>query len=527
VTLFARVGKLFKQVVAWFRPGGHEGHAVTPPAPPEPPPLWRQAALELERRAPPTRVESPPPDLVPLLAMDITPPPQPPPDEQQLNRAARRKADHDRRKYEKARRKHDKFVEPQGPQPIKQERDALPAAKPEPKPELVAVEDVLDDPNDRIIVDEWLEGDGEEVLYEPAEFYGEFNFRDTILEQLDRYWVYLERMRRHDPGAYGFYKTLGATLVPYAATDTFSVTPHEPHKYKAEEIERYKAQIKLSSWFKQHWPAFGCCAFGTNPREEEREQKKLDSGYYMSCPKFLYFRRVMNMPWTVQPVRGGKLYMMTVWWDRVAGVERHRYKWGRPHEFPIQISDDGERIRILKTRTRSDGDVRPWWDWRIPYAYSNWSKQYGLDAQTFLGRLFTDTARDVELAAYSMLRVEVTKGDLTAVFGLNPHRTPYFFQDRDIELTESGRKRRVFHMVRPFVDKNGVAHPTQFRGLRDFRWAGYDVHISVPGRDHFIPLEISKPLIGFDMPRPKDALSEPEVAKLIKQKMHEHATIIH
>ena len=56
----------------------------------------------------------------------------------------------------------------------------------------------------------------EEVLVEESELYGEFNFRDTILGQLDRYWVYLERMRKHDPDSYGFYKQLGATLVPHA-----------------------------------------------------------------------------------------------------------------------------------------------------------------------------------------------------------------------------------------------------------------------------------------------------------------------
>jgi len=303
-----------------------------------------------------------------------------------------------------------------------------------------------------------LAGDGEQVLYEEAEFYGEFNFRDTILDQLDRYWVYIERMKRHDPDAYGFYRQLGATLVPYMATGSYSDKPHDIEKIK--DIDSYKNEIRLSPWFKRTWPAFGCCAFGVNPRDEAAEMVKLKSGYYQARPKFLYFRRVRDMPWTVQPVRGGKLYMLTVWWDRVEKCERIRYKWGRPQEFPVQISDDGERIKVLKTRRDGDGDkVRPWWDWQFPHEYKEWSKHYGLDAQTHLSHVFTDAVRDVERSAYSMLRVEVTKGDLTAVFGLSPHRTPYFFRDRDIQLTESGKKRRIFHMVRPFIDRKGVAHP--------------------------------------------------------------------
>jgi hypothetical protein len=416
---------------------------------------------------------------------------------------------------ERARRKHDKFVVPQGPEPIHYPHDHHDDDVPEPPKtkhvEVLPEGPIHDDPNDRIIVGEWIDGDGEEVLYEESEFWGEFNFRDTILEQLDRYWVYLARMRKHDSDAYGFYKEMGATLLPYARTDTTTDKPH--HIEKVRDVKEYKRAIALTPYFKQTWPAFGCCAFGTNPRDEKAENIQIDGGY-VGRPKFLYFRKIEKFPWDVQPVRGGKKYVLTVWWDRIVGVRGHKYKWGRPMEFAVHISDDGERIRILKTR-----EGRQWWDWRIPYEYQKWAKSHGLDAQTHLSHLFCNTIKDIEYAQLSMLRIEVSKGELTAVFGLSAKRTAYFFQDRDIVLNHAGRKKRVFHMVRPHVRKDGTPVPTQFRGLRDFTWAGYEVHISVPGRDHFVPLEFNVPSIWDIGRRRKGMITEPELGKNLKEQM--------
>lgn len=86
-----------------------------------------------------------------------------------------------------------------------------------------------------------------------------------------------------------------------------------------------------------------------------------------------------------------------------------------------------------------------------------------------------------------MVRVNVHKGDLTAVFGVNIHRMSYFFKDRDYEVTMYGRRRPVFHVVRSHIrhTKYGdVAVRLHFAGAKHFHWAGYDVDITVPGLDH-------------------------------------------
>ena len=452
--------------------------------------------------------------------------------EPKITRRDRRRADALRRKYEKARMKHDEWVVPEGPEPVKydhEEHEAslrdLEVVHREIEETILTPHDVKLEPDfdpniDKIIVDEWVEGDGKgHVLFEESEFYGVFNFRDTILKQLARYWVYIGRMKHNDPGAYEFYRRLGATLLPYMATG--ANRKHEYFKkYEGERLEKLKAGIYLTPWFKKWWPAFGCICIGINPLDEEREIK--DEGGKMWTPKFAYFIRLANVPWYVQPIKGGKIYMMTVWWDRPDHPKSHN-KWGIPNSFPIWCSDDGTIIRALKTREASDGTIRAEHDWRIPHAYEEWAKTYGLTAQLHLTQMFCHLARDMEEAAFATCRVEVTKGDLTAVFGIEPHRCAYFFKDRDITLNEYGHKQKVFHVVRAHMHK-GKAMPLQYRGLKEFKWAGYDVSITIPRKDHFMLQEFNLPAYSYKKRTKMKGMGEGDVAEWLKRKIKQGLT---
>jgi hypothetical protein len=124
--------------------------------------------------------------------------------------------------------------------------------------------------------------------------------------------------------------------------------------------------------------------------------------------------------------------------------------------------------------------------WRLPPC-PGWVKKRGETVQNYLANLFIGAAETFEESNYSVVRVSVKKDDLTAVFGVNVKRTSYFFQDRDITLTQRGVKKRIFHIVRAHdrLTRNGVQHvKIHFRGLREFEWAGYKVLITVPGRHH-------------------------------------------
>ena len=108
------------------------------------------------------------------------------------------------------------------------------------------------------------------------------------------------------------------------------------------------------------------------------------------------------------------------------------------------------------------------------------------ELQNLLTRLFCDSVARMERANYSPIRVAVSKGNFTAVFGVALKRLGYFFQDRDIELYDSGVKKRIFHIVRAHTRSDGTVVPFHWRGIKEFTWAGYEVKFTVPALDHAV-----------------------------------------
>ena len=437
--------------------------------------FWRDPpapqAKELSPAPPaPQPIPVPQPGPAPRPEPPAPPPPAPP---AHLNRRARRG-------WEVERRKRDKFVTPKGPEPVSVPRGPR---KAEAKP--LAPQSVGGDGNICIVGD-----DG--AVYEESELWGVFNFRDTILDQLERYWIYLRRMQKHDPDAYGFYKEVGATVVPLLAWllqdgAGFSDKPRKPEKPKS-----------LSPWWRTHRPSFGCVSYGLSSRIEAQELIERTDGQRYWVPKFLYFTKYKQPPPEVQPTSGGDVYAMTIWWDKPQDTSlAKKMKGGSPEQYAVYISRDGNDVHVLPTLNTKMVTIPdsknglanfriPQRAWRINPVHAIWAKQNNSDLSIFLSNIFIDAAVTVEHAQYSVVRVAVHNGDLTAVFGVEVKRLPYFFQDRDIELTERGVKKRIFHYVRPHVRKDGTKVPSSFRGLREFEWAGYRVSITVPGRDHFM-----------------------------------------
>ena len=223
-------------------------------------------------------------------------------------------------------------------------------------------------------------------------------------------------------------------------------------------------------------------------------------------PKFLYFQKYEAPPQDVQLVADADVYKLTLYWDKIDGddVVRH-YKrlrrGGIPQEYSVAVDRKTGAVRILRMFLREMVKLRakrgpdrgrtfhiPNNHWGIPDAYDCWAAGHiGIAQEEYMRRLFVEAALMYESAAMgSMIRVAVKKGKLTAVFGVEIKRTPYFFKDRDVVLNDKGSKARIFHIVRPHErvgSKTGVR--MHFRGLKEFAWAGYKVKITVPGRDHF------------------------------------------
>ena len=441
--------------------------------------IWRRVTNWFRSRSYRSKTKAAPPPMIEASHVETAPLADPPPT-----------YDHAAQYYEKQRRKHDKFVKPNGELPERQPRQRTQEVKPrtpKPGPESTYPKNI--DPNpppiptsfDGYVVDQHHEG-GPEVLYKGEELLGEFNFRDTILEQLDRYFFYLKRMRRYDNDAFGLYSQIGATILPYLATGAWNRNFHAP-------LEK-KPIPPLPPWFNATRPGFGCYAYGTDPETEKYEQAFRDDDHpktQMWVPKFMYFQKYKTPPVQVEHMSGeGDIYKLTVWWDRPSKKFRH----GIPQSIPIFISADGRTVKALKTLKTSWIPVPskrfsiPSRQWQIPSEYKEWAKQFEEDVHHFLATLFIDLIAQAEHSHMSLIRIAVTKNHMTATFSVNISRTAYFFQDRDISVTQSGTRKPVFHQVRPHIRKDGTAVRMHFRGLREFTWAGYDVRITVPGLDH-------------------------------------------
>jgi hypothetical protein len=451
----------------------------------------------------------------------------------QGNRAARRQA----AAWERERMKRDKFVTPKGELPVKTPRPPRAPKITPPDSDPAAIPTTLEPVRLVHEANQIMMDDG--VGFPENEIWGEFAFRDTILDQLDRYWVYLARMKKHDNDAYEFYKQLGATVVP--PVHWFL---HKGARWKEDDKPMKAKPLKpLSPWWKQHRPGFGCVTYGIYSKVEEDEMaarfEGKDRNKRMWVPKFLYFVKYRQPPANVQPCSGGDVYKMTVWWDRPQDEKMSKKHQGVPEDYAVFVSADGSDVHVLpmheteflpiRRKHASHGYKRgktftvPHRHWTIPKHYVNWAKHHGLDANTFLSSLFLDAAHSVEMAEYSMVRVAVHNEGLCAAFGVDVRKLPYFFQDRDIVLTDSGAARkRAFHLVRPHVRASGAAVKMHFRGEKDFTWAGYQVNITIPARDHFMLTDFD---VGVDqmneVPKRerKNYMVEKKVAAMLVDKM--------
>jgi hypothetical protein len=444
-----------------------------------------------------------------------------------------------RRSMERARRRRDKWVTPQGPSPTPIPRTLRNTPPREKKADASPTKEELEQA-------QMLYDESSELVWAESEFWGEFNFRDSILDQLDRYWVYLERMKWKDPDAYGFYKEVGAVIVPHTTINlTRSKEDDEAgiHKFTEEEMEELRKGIVLPPWFKNHRPGFGCVVYGANSVVEREELRRSKGKHWLWIPKFMYFTKYKSPPPEIQPTTGGDVYKLTIWWDRPQDEKaRKERKGGVPTEFAVFISQDGKSIQILKMidtefipirrKKASHGYKRgktftvPKRAWHIPTEFEMWAKSHNLDPQVHLGHLFCEALKFYEWTNYSVVRVAVHKGDLTATFGVNIRRMSYFFRDRDIHLNVKGHRKKMFHMVRAherhLADGKVVPIKIQFRGENEFEWAGYNVKITVPGRDHFMLSELNIGVVDeYWQEKGEKYLSEPEFGKRITKLLDE------
>lgn len=304
---------------------------------------------------------------------------------------------------------------------------------------------------------------------------GEFCFKGDILDHLDRYQTYARRLKRVDPDAYGLYSKLGATIVP---PDTL--------------LE--KRSGKVSPWFRETLPTFGCVGTSLIREVDEEAVKKNHVN-----SQFVYFTKYKVPPCEVQRLgQPWPIYKVSIMWDQ---VEHRRIKRPALAEFAIAVAPDGEvhilHIRHTETQVIRHHDrrgrgfehsyiERP--RWGIPPGLLEWAAEHKKEPREMLRDVFLLCTEYHERGNSSMIRVTAEKNGITAAFAVNVLRTPQFFADREVVVNQNGNKKRIFHIVgvhtRTLRDGRTVGVRMGFRGLRRFRWNGYNIAINVPEKHH-------------------------------------------
>src|SRR4029077_4841701 len=478
--------------------------------------LWVERLLAVVRRSPKTeKQESPAPAIlarveetprIPLAAPLWTQETWPGFDRTKtwMQRARDARDDRDEKELLRRRLKHDKWVKPKGEKPPPKPRAPRPK-KPKVLPGLGAplTPALADDrrwgSGNTLLADVHHE-DTELVLYKEQEMWRQFYFRDTILDHLDRYFFYLGRMKKFAPDAYGLHKHKGITLLPYVAIGA-NYRDYEP----SDELKRLTPE--LAAWFHAIRPTFGAYVWAADSEAEKHE-----AGKPYCMPRVFYFTKMERPHPDIEPKPGpGDIYTMSLYWDTPHAAKKWQRKNSGTSEFYMFVSADGTDVHVLKTygidwteirskraAPRSEmGERRPWFavpsrGYRIDPSYKRWARSRGQTAEEFLRSLFLNAVARHTGTQFSTVRINIhNKDGLTAVFGVDVTRLAYFFKDRDISVTVNGRRRPIFHMTRGYRRKDGAVVPWYFSGLKRFTWADYDVHITVPERDHINIEEIN------------------------------------
>lgn len=402
-----------------------------------------------------------------------------------------------------------------------------------------------------------------ELRGEDPEQWGQYYFRDAILDQLDTYFTYLKRMRHRDRDAYEMHRKLGIHIMPRSAVQSF-------------DNWRHGGEGELSAWWKTHRPGFGAVSYGIDRDSLEEETLtavdaspeqwtelkrgdisklkakhriagmskgrpiELRSGDKLSSvaiwvPKFLYFHKIKRVPPEVERVVDGDVYALTIYWDRVSGLSRgyhKRHKGGTPQEYAVCVERESGQVRVLRQlmidtiKIASKKELGG--SFKIPHKHWGYASEKiagacgrtDMSPEDYLRRCFMEAALMYENASLgSMVRITASKGNLTATFGVDIKRMSYFFKDRDVVLNSKGSTARIFHIVRPHVRRDGAAVPMHFRGLKEFDWAGHKIAITVPGRDHFHLTEFDVGTVSLPDKPSKEMLTMGQVADVLIRKI--------
>lgn len=317
-------------------------------------------------------------------------------------------------------------------------------------------------------------------------------FKNEILEDLDRYFRYFTKMRKADPDAYNLYKHIGAQFVTERSMDAMMYDnewEHIPLRWKTVR------------------PSFGCVLFPV---------RRTDRVY----PRFAYFKKMEGKVANVQQApEGWDTYITTM----LFVIEGHQFTV----DAPVALSPDSE-CRALKIRQQTYATINarrgPYrganhvvkTEWGLPARMAAFAKENNVETAEYIEQMFALTTHIFELAQSDFVEVRAQKGNVIARFNITGEDTARLFKDRE---RVGNTKKRIFHAVRPH-ERNGKLIKLHFRGERQFVWNGYSISIVVPGKDFsaFLPeLEVSAIDTEEDAPLDPGMLTTDQLGKYISE----------
>ena len=349
----------------------------------------------------------------------------------------------------------------------------------------------------------------EERAVDAAADQGEFYFKHNILDRLGSYFKYLERMKKFDREAYDLYAKIGIKLTPAVVYGSTGICLNI-----------------LEPWVNKNRPTFGAIIIDRENDPAKRDSELSDTfsikkkdDWMPNLYTLIHFHKLSprHIRKTYQPTNCPDVYEVTMYHDTVKDAELKERGTGVGDSFAVALADDGtvhvlknlintpQRIRIKKgsERGKTFNITRKSWD--LSEGLKWVAADHKQDPFEYVKNTFVLAFNYFALEQGSMTKIEVERDGVHGAFSVSARRTAYFFKDRDTTaLASDGRRKRIFHIVRPhnrfLASEKVTAVKMHFRGERKFTWNGYRIAITIPGRDALDLTEFNVSGIKDDVP---------------------------
>lgn len=307
-----------------------------------------------------------------------------------------------------------------------------------------------------------------------------------LLDDLDNYMTIMHQLKVVDRDAYDLFSQIGAAV---GGADLSLLSPDH---------------YGLTDDFLRQPPSFGFLY--------------LSHGDDENCVPAIYFSK-FRWRSCVEPF-DGPIYELCVYIN-------NRKKLRGIYWCHVGIANDG-KIKLLKERIqktvrlpKNKGSfVRT--EWSIP----TWIELFCKDGRwdnpdQWAAGAFTLAANHT-VNYRDGFRVSVSNGRVRGAFRIDLLRTPYFFRDRDLTVTQNGHRRKIFHIVRTHSrNVNGKERfvKSHFRGERRFQWNGFNVLITMPGLHHAEISDFTCGLLDSDDVKGRGLVGIREAGKIFRESM--------